>query len=367
MKCANLFNNLWLPVLAFLFVMSLVGMDFLFVPGSDQFRNGEMRYLTLALTPVIGRALWRMNPAWALFWCFSWLTWVLNDWPTYGFLDLMLIGGCLALGNEIRERLESSAVVTIIIVLAVGESVYGLFQRLGMDPFFTPDDPFFVKRAIGTLGHFTMLGPFVAMGAVAILARGFKERLHVPAMVLCLACIVATDSTMAVMGLLAGCGYLLFRKNQKAAVILAAVLIPSLILGAVFLQDVEFFSLTGRQVAWPAGVDAWLRSPFFGHGPGSWWGNLHAWKIPSGVGRWDQLHNDYLQLLVEQGLLGFSVTAIGLFLMFRKLQSAPPEIGGIAAVIVATAFGNFVMHVPCFGLIAGWLASYAHNHERTEL
>lgn len=358
MKCANHWHRVLLGVLA---VLSFVGKDFL--GNEDAFRNGELRYLTLLGVAIGTAALWRMNRAWALFWGWSTVLWILSDWQTYGMLDMLLIGLCLAAGNEVRKRFDAEHVLTGIAILAALEAVYGLMQVNGIDPFFDVE-PAFKLKALGTVGHYTFFGPFVGLGAVAFLARGVKNYWNLLGLALCIAGVLASDSTMAAVGTGAGLLYVLWRRYPEWTVvcgILGAVVLASV---WVAVPDAQFFSFTGRLTIWPYGVSAWLEHPIVGHGPGSWYGKYPSWNVGESVGtRWDQLHQDYLQCLVEQGAIGLLLVLGGLALAFRSFLRMPAEYGGMLALLCATSLGNFPMHVPCFGLLAGWLAALSQHHE----
>ncbi len=126
------------------------------------------------------------------------------------------------------------------------------------------------------------------------------------------------------------------------------------------------------------------QSPWIGHGLGSFMsvyppaqGDYFAAHPNSPLYittlRTPQAHNDYLQLLIELGLVGFALVLIGLFFYLRhgaqgmrKLPDGEPRVIALAFILMiaqqlANATVNFPMHVPpaayLFAFILGiWVA-----------
>lgn len=127
-------------------------------------------------------------------------------------------------------------------------------------------------------------------------------------------------------------------------------------LGGVSDGQVAFrLSLWG--VAW----NLFLGSPFYGVGLGNFQ-DLYGYYIPSLAAGTAGVHNLYLHLLSETGLLGFSAFFVLLFLVVREgrrqMRSAPDFIGqalgfGVLGAVAATlvhGFVDFVMEAsPQFG------------------
>lgn len=132
-------------------------------------------------------------------------------------------------------------------------------------------------------------------------------------------------------------------------------------LGA-FANPMADASIESRLLNWQAGMDLWTTKPVQGIGLGEWkYQGLDALvkRHPAGVpsstndARFAQLHNDWLQALLEFGLVGFLLLfgALGAWLALanRNETLAPAMrwglVGGVTAVLVAGLFG-FPFHTP---------------------
>lgn len=367
-------NRIWPNAFPFLLIilggLALCGVDFLPSTGpaiEDAFRNGQARYLMIAAVPCITLCFWGANPAWALFLGWSFLRWIFADWPSYGMMDVTLIACCLLVGDSIRRMVLRDKVLQGVAWLAMIQAVYGISQYFGFDPFFDFRTTAFENTAIGTIGQFTMLGAFVGLGAIYFFNEGLLNWKNASAFAVCCAGIYVCQSTMPVLGTAAGIGYVVLRRDPKVGCILGS-LMGALLTGWWLVRPTSnFFALSGRQEIWPHVLDRWTEAPLFGFGPGSWAGGLPTYGIvESAYQHWYQAHNDFLQVLPEQGLLGLVIVLAGLYFFFLAVRRLSPCYGAWGAALCVGCMGNFLLHMVCFGLIAGWLASVSHNHEEPE-
>jgi len=354
--------------LAALAVLSLCGYDFLSMTDpakEDPFRNGQARYMMLGALPLITWALLRVNPYLAAFWGWSFFLWILGNWQAFGMFDLALILCAACLGDAIRVFFKPHHALRTIVALAVAQAAYGLSQRMGFDPFFSFHGRF-ANEAIGTLGHFTLLGAFVGLGAVYFFAQSLRRPANLAGFLFCLAGVYACHSTMAVLGTAAGVWYVIYRRVPSVAFGSAAIGVAGLGAWKFAQPGAEFFGFSGREVVWPYVVRVWLEKPLTGHGPGYWAGALPTFGITgTNEDRWYQAHNDFLQVLPEQGLVGLAIVLAGLAYFFYRARELPPHYGAFGAALCVGALGNFLFHIPAFGLIGCWLLSLAHHSKGT--
>ncbi len=120
-------------------------------------------------------------------------------------------------------------------------------------------------------------------------------------------------------------------------------------LGIVVSQGLEqapLGSATYRLHLWRFGIGKWLERPLLGWGPGTTYAQIAAedspgLKNPDGSS-FDHLHNAYLELLFQLGLVGAAlVAAIALLLLRRCLRGF--RSGAIAKPLYAFLLGNFVL------------------------
>lgn len=364
MKYVNPFSNRTEELLTFLLfpivIMVTVGVGYLF--EIEWFRNGKTQYLLMAAGFWLFFWLREANPFVAAFCAYNFVRWCFAGLPEYGIVDVLAPPACLALGLEIHRRINAEAICKLIAYLALMQAAYAYLQSRGHEPFFDPKymDPKFIGKPIGTLGEHMMLGLFIAMGSIYFFCTG--QRWH---FLICTAMVLVVGSSTAMIALMAAGLYGLFRWNAKAAAGVSAVSAASLLACSVFWPSIEAFSFSGRLTVWPRAVDAWLNAPIFGNGPGSWSALLPMWradKFATGMD-WNQVHNDWLQLLAEQGAIGWLILMVGLIFLLRRAQRLPAQYGAWLVLLAVNALGNFTAHMATFGLIAAWLAVEVWNQE----
>lgn len=359
MKCENLLNKL-LPYLILLFAfLALVGVDYSPALG-DVYRGGRIRYLLLAFAVAQYLFLQGINPFWAAFSALSFGLWCIFDFSGFGAIDVALIPACLLVGELVRRLVKSSTVTWAVAHLALVQGAYGAFQFFGIDPFFNVE-PAFKNVAMGTFGHHTILAPFLALGAATYLVRWQ----WVPAILLS-AAVLLTGSTMGIASLLGAALYVLWRFQPKCGYIAAGAGLSALLVGFLAAPGAELYNWNGRLTVWPLALQGVIESPILGHGPGGFLENRERWGLTvNQIGMyWDQAHQEYLQVWIEQGLLGLAMVLAGLFATMRICQKLNPVYGAWVVVLAVNSLANFTMHIATYGLIAGWLAAVTWQKRR---
>jgi hypothetical protein len=194
----------------------------------------------------------------------------------------------------------------------------------------------------GTLGHGNWLGVFLAM--LGPLAPWYAAPLFA------WGCWLA-QSRLGLIALAVGVGAQQLprvpRGRARVAVVLTALAYGLLAAGQL---DKGVDTITGRVAIWALAVDVWrwaggYPAVFFGLGPGAW-----AVYIPSAQQAFGILptlaftpaHNEPLQFLFEQGLVG--VALLGLLLWSYRRALRGPYAGALAALAVTT-LGMFPFHL----------------------
>ncbi|MET0090966.1 MAG: O-antigen ligase family protein [Candidatus Thiodiazotropha sp.] len=120
-------------------------------------------------------------------------------------------------------------------------------------------------------------------------------------------------------------------------------------LGMVVTQGLEnapLSSSTYRLHLWQFGLEKWLQRPFTGRGPGTTHALVDADDNPGlrderGVS-FDHLHNAYLEVVFQLGLIGIMLIALVCGLMISKLMEAYRR-KRVSLYYIAFLFGNFAL------------------------
>jgi O-antigen ligase len=152
---------------------------------------------------------------------------------------------------------------------------------------------------------------------------GPKTRLRILLILLCLG-LVMTHSRGGNLGFFVSLGvtsllFLLLARNKPRAaaiflvslVILDLVIIGSWVGISKVVSRLEQTTLQseGRDDAYMATLPIIEDYPLTGIGAGNYFNTFPAYKPPQLSGYWNHAHNDYLEIMAEQGLIGFSLLA----------------------------------------------------------
>lgn len=165
-------------------------------------------------------------------------------------------------------------------------------------------------------------------------------------------------------------------ERVRPALVVAAVsgaVIVVVAAGAQPLVDARLTPASQDRVdEWVASLRLASSSPLLGVGPGHF---SLEYRAPDGSPRVAKYaHNEYLQVLAEQGLVGLIVVVGGLAFVGRAIVRARPRDGdplwtgavaALAALAVHSAF-DFVWHVPLIPIVGGILVGVATADRVTE-
>jgi len=240
-------------------------------------------------------------------------------------------------------------------------------------------------------GLMEMLVPLAA--ASAFLERGAKRGLLLFFSAIMAVSIVCSRSRGGILALSVGVIFvsgILFRMSRNRRTLFIALALGALVaVLVIFLgNDKVVARLTETQDSYRAAIYAdslrmWLHRPFLGFG----WGTFPT-VYPEYRSFYTNLfvnhaHNDYLELLVETGVVGFAITLWFLFAAFRaglrKVFDRDDHEGGILAIgllsgivsLLAHSFLDFNLHIAAnaalfFVLCSAVATPYRHHVRQLE-
>jgi O-antigen ligase len=112
------------------------------------------------------------------------------------------------------------------------------------------------------------------------------------------------------------------------------------------LENAPLSASTYRLHLWEFGLNKWLERPFIGWGPGTTYALVEAENNPALRDyrdvSFDHLHNAYLEVVFQLGLIGIMLTALVCGLMISKIMEAYQK-KRISIYFLAFLFSNFVL------------------------
>lgn len=327
-----------------------------YVPNLDAPRNGQIRALLVA-APFAAFFAFRkaLTEPLAAFLGYMLLMWTLHDYPNYGMVHLIFFSSACLVANYLSR---CSGFDFWLSVLGAFQACFGIAEWWGWNIW--DYGAFEAKnKPTGFFAQETMLGAFL----VAALAPAlFKRRWW--AVVPILICCYATGSSFtwgsagAIVGL-----WLWDRFGWRVPAAIAAA--GAACLGFLIWKNGSYSNVPILQ---PQGRIGFIRyaydnyivqRPIFGWGPGYWWPN--APKVPSPnlpeALPLTHIHNEFVELVVEYGLVGASFLAMSLVQFVRGFRFTWHH--ALCVGLMVNALGNFPGHIASLGVIflTAWLLS----------
>jgi len=175
-----------------------------------------------------------------------------------------------------------------------------------------------------------------------------------------LTCLLLTRSASGLLALAAVGLLMLFARTSAAA--LRRIVVGGALLVVAAAVYVGVFSHTGRgrMMIWTETVLIWIRHPFFGVGLGQY--NLHQLEAQHrffALGDWTRdfqqnasfvldAHNQYLQILAEQGLVGLGLFVFLVWIVLRNVRRAIDPLSRALAIAWVGQLVLFLWNAPLF-------------------
>lgn len=315
------------------------------LPVRDDTRMGQMRFLLLVGFCASFKWLKTVLGPWlAALFAFEGCLWVLRGYSPHGLIHIL----CISLGVVAARWLaDYKEAPKWIAWFGAAQAAFGLAQFFGWDPYGFAE-PWFLYKPTGMMGQETLLGAFLAATLAPAL---FCKRWLSAATIF--ACILATKSTMSAAA--AGAVIFLWIWSVSPLAALGLCLSGAGAGLAAYLYDPfhPFFSATRRGELWALAWKEHLERPIFGWGVGSWQPKEIMWL---GL-RVDQVHNEYLEALVEYGWTGMALILGALVRFFRRFHLTWHH--AMVAGVLVNAIGNFPLHLAATGtlFLIGWILS----------
>ncbi len=186
---------------------------------------------------------------------------------------------------------------------------------------------------------------------------------------LCVAALVAcvmTGASIPIGVLIVGSIAFMIADEGKITMPLLIAVIPVTVFALVVgwaLDPAHFFSSTGRFEAWATIFNWWRASGHFVFGNGSGAAAVvfnNAMSIDRSFGAFHWAHNDYLQILFDNGVSGLVAFLFAVFYTLRAAFDRPwlfASLSGYAAMMLF----NFPLHVPIHALTGAMLVALAYR------
>ncbi len=301
------------------------------------------------------------------------------------FLALLLFFAALLTFIDSAKRLRKVvAVVTIFgfafaffaILQAVlsPAKIYGIYEV----PYASPFGSFVNRHNFAAYMEMTLCLP---LGLMFVGAIGKDRRLlYITAIALMGIALLLSGSRGGLISLLAGIFFLIIlttkTKNYNQLILkvgLAVLLVATIVVGSILIggetsltrfaetANSDDFS-TNRTHIWSVTLNVILRNLPFGAGFGAFGVAYTPFDTLNGLGRVEQAHNDYLEVLAAAGIVGLIIGGFFLFRLFRTgLENAKTSdtfrrgvcvgaLAGCFAILVHSLF-DFVLHTTAISML----------------
>lgn len=233
--------------------------------------------------------------------------------------------------------------------------VYGFLQICQADPWLKNFDHDQAKNGlhsllIGTLGNPDHLGAYFAMTLplVWLYRRFWRWRIILAGQVVLLGWLAIGSQVIG--GLVAALAVLLWsvwRRSPRLAYGFGGFL--CCIGGILLWKHPGVIDSNGRFAAWAAFWPLSAQHIAFGTGPGAVLA-LSQTVTDAAIKGWGHCHNEYLQVLLEQGLIGLGLVAWGIAATIQRARQLPQTplvlaLSGTGIAFLVNSFYNFPAHL----------------------
>ena len=288
-------------------------------------------------------------------------------------VNVILGAGASLCALSIFEKDDYIRIAKAICISSVLISVFSLFQYFGLDPFRASFPGLWEQKVTyrcdnkmsACLDNPNLVGMYMALTLPLFLY--FKKRLYLIGFLLSFITMCLSKSHFAIV-----CGvfsiivwaFLKFREYKWVRLGILGSGFISLVTLLCFGVLQHWMKLTtlmsGRMDCWRQAIEIWKHNPLFGLGMGFF--STIRLVTQNEVGRsvWYEVHNDYLQYLLEIGFIGMFLFLL-LIVNTIKNYSYKEEIGHSFFAMFVTFLlfmaGSFPLEVPTIallGLVSWW-------------
>lgn len=339
--------------------------------------------MMIALTDVHW-PLWMVLTAGALM-LLSWIKFQDEDRPLALLLAWISINGAITM--ELKSRMSEwaggpgqafmgesgSAICAIMAMIALcmfakGEDIFTFLVWFGaLHAFFMIGDQTIwraepIGGTIGMLGNRSIGASFLAVWVPI----SFRHRFGTYLATLGVFAILLTPSSMGFLGLLAAIfGLMIPFMGLRSILVTAGLLALTLWLFGPLI-DPDMFHMATRYPVWEeAALFQWRQgiwSTLCGLGLGSFKVLGHplvAQHIRPGR-TWLWLHNDWLQIIFELGIVGFALFLLFYIRTLIRSWDRPYLVAGLVS-FGAAMVGNYPLHMAVFALLGAWMVKEAFH------
>jgi O-antigen ligase len=264
--------------------------------------------------------------------------------------------------NSIRNEKERDFLVLLLAVAGCVAALYGIYQGL-LTPVTMGSELEKGVRVEGTMSiYMTFAGILMLVGLIALgrlLLRKPRENWLGVAVFLIIVCLLLTLTRQAWLGFLTGLVFLVFVWKTRLLWAIPALLVLALLFSPAGVKerihsmvDLSDWTLQSRLALWQGGWQVFKDYPLTGCGFRCM--DLVHTKYPDPTGyikKYRGMHNNFVQLAVDTGLLGLtawvSIWACYFLALFRKTRdpgknsSSQWVIHGSAAAVLGFLAGGF--------------------------
>src|SRR3989339_923158 len=236
------------------------------------------------------------------------------------------------------DRASYIRIAKAICLSAVFCSLFGILQAIGFDPMsqITTYKAYESNHVAAILDHPNMLGNFLALSIPFFLF--FDAPIFALGICICVLCLYFTHSSTSMMALFISTLAYFFIKNIRNVKWVIGIIAGSAIVLAVVLTAPGFNKIsagfTGRAAIWGQAIERIKDNPVFGQGLG----RFATFDINQSGMRWEFVHNDYIEMVINFGFIGLAIFGFIIFNSFKNFNLSSENALGFSYIASLVAF-----------------------------
>lgn len=288
----------------------------------------------------------------------------INPVALFNLINIVLIGIFYLVIDLVR--LDRKLIYKTICFIGIFQATYVILQVFGLDEFFKRIN-FSYSWPVGTWANEGLCSWCITLCSPFFLA--FKDLRFKIGYVICFIAILCTKVSAGILGFIIGYLFWAWHKSKKTFWIMVTFLVMAGAMIGFSGKADYYFQDTHRLKVWEKSIAIWKDRPLTGYGLGSFRTTFMG-KSPEFQkdGYWAQAHNEYLQILYEEGIIGLGIIIALMFTTALSFYRTRKGLIPFTALIVGAfvSIFSFPFHTAMGGIIILALVMYEKERGSTK-
>ena len=252
------------------------------------------------------------------------------------------------------DRFDFIRIAKAICLSAIAITIFSFFQFIGWNPWGAIKAGYLCDNIVSAcLDNPNVVGMYLVLALPLFFM--FKEAKYALGLLIVIGGIIITKSHFSIALALFACFAYFALRYRKNIWFISTMIALSIFLGAIVIGQMDFAKIqmngmSGRLDVWKFGIDRVKENPIFGQGIGIW---KNFQYVDNHHTTWYSAHNDWLERLIEIGIIGIFLMVLVIVNAFRRFTYSDENFSFLImfATFIIMMFGSFPLEVPTIAML----------------